>query len=226
MEQRQAERARSDLQADLARADRILGLPEVQAALQAVEEAERDRVFCRHGFGHLMDVARAAWILTLEEGRDLPKDLVYASALLHDLGRADQYRDGTPHDLAGADLARRLLPRAGFSEEETEAAVLAIRGHRRKTTEDDVRLPASETVGSSKDAGPSKIVGTPETAGPTNNVGATETGGGPEAEPGPLSRDLSSVLRRADKLTRPCLRCPASADCHWPEEKKNRALTL
>ena len=77
--------------------------------LAGIEAAEADRVFCRHGLPHLLDVARIAWILNLERGCGLHRDVVYAAALLHDIGRAAQYQTGEPHDEAGTRIAAEVL---------------------------------------------------------------------------------------------------------------------
>lgn len=37
---------------------------------------------------------------------------------------------------------------------------------------------------------------------------------------------LSRVLYRADKLSRPCHSCSAAAECYWPDEKRNRTITV
>ena len=68
--------------------------------LAGIEAAEVDRVFCRHGLPHLLDVARIAWILNLERGCGLRRDVVYAAALLHDIGKPEAQcrgkREGDP----------------------------------------------------------------------------------------------------------------------------------
>ena len=43
--------------------------------------------------------------------------MIYAAALLHDMGRVRQYRDGTEHHEESARIAARILPECGFSEE-------------------------------------------------------------------------------------------------------------
>ena len=80
-----------------------------------------------------MDVARLAYIRALEENAPISKELIYCTALLHDIGRARQYEDGTPHDEAGAAIAGQILNELGFSMEEMEAIIAAIRGHRAQT---------------------------------------------------------------------------------------------
>lgn len=110
--------------------DRILRHPAFLKELEAIEGLERERRFCRHDLTHLLDVARLMTIYALEEGIDLPRDVIYAAALLHDLGRGEQYRSGIPHDEAGASLAQTILPRCGYSEAECRAVVAAILSHR------------------------------------------------------------------------------------------------
>jgi uncharacterized protein len=95
-------------------------------------DAEKSRVFCGHGLGHLLDVARIAYILCLEEGLGVGKELVYAAALLHDTGRWRQYEDGTPHERESADIAAVILPGCGFDDEETTLIMGAILSHRRQ----------------------------------------------------------------------------------------------
>ena len=58
-----------------------------------------------------LDVARLMYIRSLEEGEIVNREVIYAAALLHDLGRGMQYREGIPHQEAGVLLARELLPR-------------------------------------------------------------------------------------------------------------------
>ena len=59
-----------------------------------LEELERDRQFCRHQMPHLLDVARIAYIRSLENGLGLKKEVIYAAAILHDIGKASQYTEG------------------------------------------------------------------------------------------------------------------------------------
>lgn len=95
------------------------------------EEAEAEREFCRHDMVHFLDVARIAEILNLKEERHVEKDWIYAAALLHDIGRHVQYRDGTPHEEASALLAAPILEDCGFDDIETSVILKAIAGHRK-----------------------------------------------------------------------------------------------
>lgn len=112
------------------RVNSIVHHPVFEDRLDQLGSMEAERVFCRHDLSHLLDVARVMWITALEQGLTLDREVVYAAALLHDLGRVDQLQRGVPHDAASAALAQSLLPEAGFSPEETQMIVQAILGHR------------------------------------------------------------------------------------------------
>jgi len=86
--------------------------------LDRLAELEKDRIFCKHTLEHFCDVARIMYILSLEEGCDLNQDLIYATALLHDIGRIEEYEQQIPHHKASADVARELLPSFGYTKEE------------------------------------------------------------------------------------------------------------
>ncbi|MGN0355549.1 MAG: HD domain-containing protein [Muricoprocola sp.] len=96
----------------------------------ALQEREKDRVFCRHTMEHFLDVARLMYIRNLEEQAGLPKELIYAAALTHDIGRNEQYVSGEPHEEAGARLAGEILKECGFREEEIQKIQTAILSHR------------------------------------------------------------------------------------------------
>lgn len=104
--------------------------PLFQASVQGLLDTEKDRVFCRHTLEHFLDVARLMYIYSLEDGAGIRKDVIYAAALLHDLGRYAQAVDGTPHEIAGAQIAAAILKDCGFTESETQAVRAAILGHR------------------------------------------------------------------------------------------------
>ena len=117
------------------RVNQIWKHPLYQNELHKLQLLEADREFCRHTPEHFLDVARLAYIRALEENYSVSKELIYCTALLHDIGRARQYEDGTPHDEAGAVIAEQILKELGFSPEEIQAIVSAIRGHRAETNQ-------------------------------------------------------------------------------------------
>jgi putative nucleotidyltransferase with HDIG domain len=102
--------------------------------------AEATRIFCKHDLQHCIDVARIATILNLQEGFGVSKELIYATALLHDIGRHLQYENGTPHEEASAKLAPDILAACGFAEEEIGRIVEAIARHRDVTAQTESNL--------------------------------------------------------------------------------------
>ena len=122
------------------RIDRIVSHPVFQKTLREINLAEAERIFCRHGMEHLLDVARIAWIINLEEGAALERDMVYAAAFLHDIGKARQYRDGTPHQFGGCSIAVKILNDCGFLQQEADEIVDAISHHRDRGVRDEKNL--------------------------------------------------------------------------------------
>lgn len=124
------------------RLDAIIAHPLWQSCCREIQEQERDRIFCGHSAAHFLDVARLAWLENLEAGLGLDRQRIYAAALLHDIGRAEQYLHGTPHHEAGAALARRILTDCDFPEEEIREVEQAIASHRDKTNAEGNTLSA------------------------------------------------------------------------------------
>lgn len=114
----------------LPRVNQILRHPLFQQQLNQLDALEQERVFCRHGLEHLLATARLAYIHALEEHLSLDPELIYAAALLHDIGRAEQYRSGQPHEQAAAVLAEPILAECGFSPAEQREILTAIASHR------------------------------------------------------------------------------------------------
>ena len=156
------------------RVNRILTNEKYKMHLEKINAAEENRLFCCHNMSHFLDVARIAMQLNLEEKLEISKELIYATALLHDIGRHVQYEDGTPHEKASAFLAPEILEECGFDEDEQQIIIEAIGNHRNK-----------------------KIA--------------------PE-------KNLSGIIYRADKLSRPCFSCRMEKECDWSKSKKNLYL--
>ena len=112
------------------RVRRILEDREYMEQSKKIIYSEYEREFCRHGFGHAVSVARIAYILAREEGADIPKEIIYATALLHDIGRYTELEERMSHHEAGAIKADEILMRTGFSEEERSRITAAIRVHK------------------------------------------------------------------------------------------------
>lgn len=190
---------------EMPRVDALVRSAAFRRALAAIEDAEHERPWCRHGLAHLLDVARIAWIDALEHGLPLSKDVVYAAALLHDVGRAAQYACGEPHDAAGGRMAAEMLdelPAAlRYAADERACIVAAVAGHRGEDAD------CSRAAG----VGDASAVSAPAAA----------------ASFAPAAADaLVAVIRTADKASRSCWACAARATCHWPEEAMNASIRV
>ena len=112
------------------RVNYILNSPKYKSYLSQIEACEVDRIYCKHNLKHFLDVARIAYIMVLEQNMQISKEIVYATAILHDIGRFKQYEDGTPHHEASYDIAKVLLKEANFNDDERNIVLEAIFNHR------------------------------------------------------------------------------------------------
>ena len=85
------------------RVNAIISHPVFQRELKKIESLEQKRAYCRHDLGHLLEVARIAYIMALEEGHQIQPDIVYAAALLHDIGKIFEYTINTESGLIDYD---------------------------------------------------------------------------------------------------------------------------
>ena len=135
---------------------------------------EKNWSYCRHDITHLMDVARIAYILNLEDGLDFPKELIYAAALLHDITKWKQISENIPHNESAIEPAEKIMQDCCFSDDEISLVCTAILKHREKPQNDD---------------------------------------------------KLSSIIFKADKLSRACYFCIYEKEtCNWDNKKKNAEL--
>jgi uncharacterized protein len=96
------------------------------------EKREKNRIYCKHTLEHFVDTARIAYIISLEKGLNIDKELIYASALLHDIGKWKQYESGIPHEIASSGIAKTILVECNFNSEEVSLITEAIDNHRTK----------------------------------------------------------------------------------------------
>ncbi|MDZ4133144.1 MAG: HD domain-containing protein [Dethiobacteria bacterium] len=126
------------------RVNKIIDSSEYNLYLQNNEKAEEGRLFCKHHFEHLLEVARLTYILLLEDNAlFISREMAYAAGLLHDIGRWRQYETDEDHAEASAKLAAPLLESAGFSKSETNLILKAVRQHRLKADSGEHRSPLS-----------------------------------------------------------------------------------
>ncbi len=75
------------------------------------------------------------WIKNLEEQMGFDREVVYATALLHDIGKDEQYESGISHDVASERVAAAILDSmsddAAFDPADAAAIKTAILGHRK-----------------------------------------------------------------------------------------------
>lgn len=116
------------------RCNKIYSHPLYKECLKRIEEKEKDRIFCLHDISHSLDTARIGYIKILERNLGIDKELYYAAALLHDIGRYS----GKPHSEASAEYALKIMPDCGFSDAETKAVYDAILCHRVKSDGDSL----------------------------------------------------------------------------------------
>ena len=99
-----------------------------KSAIKAIEEKEKNRIFCCHSTNHCLDVARIAYIINLENNMGISKDIIYTTALLHDLGRAF---DNENHNEKSAKIAKDIMSQCDFLNEEINKCVNAMLKHRK-----------------------------------------------------------------------------------------------
>lgn len=122
------------------RIQKIIKHPLYKEYTGKIKEWEKDRQFCKHDYVHFLNVARLAMIIKLKEQIDISEELIYAAALLHDIGRHIQYETGNDHAIASGKLAPAILKEAGYSERETDIIVEAIVSHRNEKVKEEKNL--------------------------------------------------------------------------------------
>ena len=114
------------------RVNQILEHEDYISYIIKIDVLEKERLFCKHGFEHGLNVARIAYAYLLEKGESrLSKETVYAAALLHDIGRWVEYETGEDHAEVSARLALPLLGECQFNLNDIQVILEGIREHRR-----------------------------------------------------------------------------------------------
>ena len=79
--------------------------------------------------------AATVWIKNLEEQLEFDREVIYATALLHDIGKDEQYESGISHDIASERVADAILggmpDDVAFEPADAAAIKTAILGHRK-----------------------------------------------------------------------------------------------
>lgn len=120
--------------------EKIITSPKFKSYVSSLEKNEKDRVYCKHGLAHFLDVARIAYIENLEKGYGISKDYIYVTALLHDLGRACDLAEYDNHEEASVVIAEEMLREAGASQETISDITAAVFNHGNRYIKDEVSL--------------------------------------------------------------------------------------
>lgn len=112
------------------RVNQIVRHPLYNHHLQKNIEIEKNRRFCLHNLQHFLDVARVSYIIALERKLEVSKEIIYATALLHDIGKWQQYLDGRDHATASRKIAEIILRECNFMENDIKTILQAIQKHR------------------------------------------------------------------------------------------------
>lgn len=107
--------------------------------LEKLAEFEQERIFCRHNIEHSLDVARITLIMCHENDIAADPDIIYSAALLHDIGRTDEYISGVPHEKAGIGKAEAILDDINC-EERKKKKILSLIGNHRNNCEKNHQL--------------------------------------------------------------------------------------
>lgn len=177
--------------------ERILRHPAYNEYLHLNAESEKDRQFCIHDLQHALDVARIAYIIALERKLDINKEIIYITALLHDIGRWKQYRAGLDHALEGAFLAEEILHDIGVPDQAAELILAAIKGHRRKSKS------SNNTISSNNIKNSNNIINS-NSENEVNNQKKTDRGS-----------VLGDIICESDKACRFCINCGKLDECNW-----------
>lgn len=66
---------------------------------------------------------------------NISKEIIYSTALLHDIGRWIEYEGGESHEKASYKLSGEILNQCGFNDKEKEIILDGILNHRNNNSE-------------------------------------------------------------------------------------------
>jgi len=87
--------------------DIITSNPKYLEYVRKIEVFEKERIFCKHTIEHFLDVARISYIQVLENNMKYSKEVIYAIALLHDIGKSIDHEVEGSHIQIGVDLCKK-----------------------------------------------------------------------------------------------------------------------
>jgi Predicted HD superfamily hydrolase len=128
------------------RVNKIINHPLYKKELDKITELEKERIYCKHTLEHFLDVARLMYIFSLENNQKIEKDIIYGTALLHDIGRAKEYLEGIPHEVASIEIGNLILPDCSYKKEEIFLIKEAIKEHRGQAAIKKLSLDKSSII--------------------------------------------------------------------------------
>ena len=189
--------------------ERIRRHPLFAEYYRKLEEIEKERIFCCHQMNHLLDVARIAYIYNLERQLNIRREVIYAAALLHDIGKYLQYTQAVPHEEASAEIAEKILREV--SEEG--------RALREESGQCREHAATEKNTGQDREGVCPELFSAKEQEDILQAIRLHRR----KTEHMPI---LAEILYTADKQSRACYACAAAAKCSWSEDKKNQEITL
>lgn len=126
--------------------ERLLALSEYRKLLEELKAAEQYRDLCRHDLAHFMDVARIGRVIACEQNLQLTADDIYLAALLHDVGRMQEYKHGIPHEEAGVNIATTFLEDIDYPVSKRNTILAAVAGHRAEKEDEDLLTKVIRTA--------------------------------------------------------------------------------
>lgn len=117
---------------DLKRISLVVKDEKFLSLIKKIEQDEKNRKFCKHDFKHLVKTAEICYTLSYEYNLNIKKDIIYATSLMHDLGRAVEYETGISHEEYSSGFAKEILSRCNFRNDEIKQICDVINSHRTK----------------------------------------------------------------------------------------------
>ncbi|MDD6193938.1 MAG: HD domain-containing protein [Lachnospiraceae bacterium] len=126
--------------------DRLLQHPIYRARLECLQELEQDRIYCGHNLEHFMAVGRIAEQVAAANRLLLSKEVIWGAALLHDMGRVEQYQQGISHEKASEAFAREILFSLNWEASDIDVVCEAVSSHGHRQCAQDRWERMSELV--------------------------------------------------------------------------------
>ncbi len=196
---------------------KILKGTDILTVFKNIENLEKERIWCHHGFDHSMDVARITWIMILERisGTFRNDNEDYNSETTSDVD-SDKNR--------ASDYFRRLFPEGGNAERLKDIVYTCALIHDTGREEEYLGGRDHETVSSENAERYLRITDySREEKEMIIRIIDSHRNKDDSKSLRPSSPEdyLILLFKKADRLSRMCFDCEGRNTCKWAEEKKN-----